>query len=48
MCRAVNMSEMCQLVQVVSHSSKGTESTHGILRQGLPDISVHGQFIDNL
>lgn len=42
------MSKMCQLVQVVRHSCEVSESFHGILRQGFPDISVHGQFIDNL
>lgn len=42
------MTEACQLVQVVRHSCKGSENFHGILRQGFPDISVHGQFIDDL
>ena len=42
------MTETCQLIQIVSHSCKDSESMHDILRQGLPDISVHGQFIDNL
>ena len=42
------MAEACQLVQVVRHSCEVSESFHGILRQGFPDISVHGQFIDDL
>lgn len=42
------MAEACQLVHVVRHSCKGTESMNDILRQGFPDISVHGQFIDDL
>ena len=41
------MSEVCQLVQVVCHACKGTESVHGILRQRLPDVAVHSQFIND-
>ena len=40
------MTETCQLIQIVSHSCKDSESMHDTLRQGLLDIAVYSQFID--